>query len=143
MSHKLVKRNSDGSNLKLNNNGFGQPVLAHGYELDPTKKYIICLDDEMETQAAIMQAISIMGCTALTDYWDWLKSNGFSVDFPNPTNEFVSKYYGVKPLWKTDLSQGIVVKNVGDDDFYIVMECSRNVEGYKYTQVIMTLGGCI
>ena len=39
-------------------------------------------------------------------------------------------------------SQGIVVK-IDDDDFYIVMECSKKNKGYKNTKVILTLGGCL
>ena len=62
---------------------------------------------------------------------------------PNPTNEFVAKYYGLKPLWKTDYSQGIVVKNENDDDFYIVMECSNKNKGYKHTKIILTPDGCL
>lgn len=62
---------------------------------------------------------------------------------PNPTNDFVEKSYGVKPLWRTELSQGIVVKEESDDDYYIVMECSRLNEGFKYTQIIVTLNGCL
>ncbi len=29
-----------------------------------------------------------------------------------------------------------------DDDYYVVLECSRQNEGFKYTQIIVTLGGC-
>ena len=61
----------------------------------------------------------------------------------NPTNDFVGKFYGKNSLWKTNLSQGLVVKNEKDDDYYIIMECSRENEGFKYTQVVLTLGGCI
>ena len=80
---------------------------------------------------------------ALKNYHAWLFENGFNVDSPNPTNEFVASYYGVKPLWKTDYSQGIVVKNENDSDYYIVMECSNKNKGYKHTKVILTPGGCI
>ena len=30
-----------------------------------------------------------------------------------------------------------------EDDYFIVMECSRLNEGFKYTQIILTLGGCM
>lgn len=128
--------------LKLNK-GFGQFVKAHGFELDATQKYIINMDDELEQQTDIMQAVHIMGLAALKDYHNWLRNNGFNVEMPNPTNDFVSSFYGVKPLWKTELSQGIIVKAENDDDYYIVMECSRQNEGFKYTQIILTLGGCV
>lgn len=128
--------------IKLNGN-FGQITVAHGYKLDPTKQYYISFEDELEEQQAIMMAVDLMGLPALKDYHKWLENNGFDVDMPNPTNDFVSKYFGVKPLWKTNLSQGIVVKAENDDDYYIIMECSRENIGFKYTQIIVTLGGCL
>ncbi|WP_312280293.1 hypothetical protein [Oscillibacter sp.] len=128
--------------LKLNEN-FGKTVITHGYELDPTEQYCFCLEDEFEQQQSIASAVMTMGLPALNDYHKWLKDNGFNVDMPNPTNNFVEPYFGAKPLWTTDLSQGIVVKDENDDDYYIVMECSRLNTGFKYTQIILTLGGCI
>lgn len=128
--------------IKLNKD-MGQVVLEHGYELDPTKEYVIDFDEEFEKQTAIMMTVQMMGLPAMNDYHNWLTTNGFNVEQPDPTNEFVSKYYGIKPLWSTELSQGIVVKAENDDDYYIVMECSRLNEGFKYTQIILTLGGCI
>ena len=62
---------------------------------------------------------------------------------PNPTNYFVVHFYGLKALWKTDLSQGIVVRAEKEDDYFIVMECSRLNEGFKYTQINLALGGCL
>lgn len=114
------------------------------YELDPTEQYVINVEEEMESQIAILSSFQIMGAPpALKNYHAWLFENGFNVDSPDPTNEFVSKYYGIKPLWKTSFSQGIVVKNESDEDYYIVMECSSKNKGYKHTKVILTLGGCI
>ena len=81
------------------------------YELDPTQEYIINLEEEFEYQASILSAFQIMGPPpAIKNYHAWLFTNGFDVEQPNPTNEFVSSYYGVKPLWKTDFSLGIAVK---------------------------------
>lgn len=118
--------------------------LSDGYVLDPSEKYVINIEEEMEFQMAILKSFQIMGpAPALKNYHAWLYENNFNVDMPNPTNEFVAQYYGIKPLWKTDFSQGIVVKSDSDDDYYIVMECSRENRGYKYTQVILTLGGCL
>ena len=62
---------------------------------------------------------------------------------PNPANSFVDQFYGKKALWKTDLSQGIVVRAENEDDYFIVMGCSRVNEGFKYTQIILALGGCL
>lgn len=78
----------------------------------------------------------------ITNY-AWLYENGFNLDAPNPTNEVVAPYYGVKPLWKTPYSQGIVVMAEGDSDYYIVMECSSKNKGYKHAMIILTMGGCL
>lgn len=127
--------------IKLNQNS---ETIIGGYILNPTEKYVINLAEEMEFQSAIMSSFQIMGGPpALKNYHAWLFENGFSVDAPNPTNEFVAPYYGVKPLWKTEYSQGIVVKAENDSDYFIVMECSDKNKGYKHTQIILTLGGCM
>lgn len=119
-------------------------ISVDGYRLDPTEKYVINLIEEMEFQQSIMMSFQIMGYPpALKNYHAWLFENGFSVEAPNPTNEFVAKYYGVKPLWKTGYSQGIVVKDEKDSDYFIVMECSNKNKGYKHTILILTLGGCM
>ena len=114
------------------------------YVLNPLEKYIINIDEEMESQMAILSSFQIMGAPpALKNYHAWLFENKFDVDTPNPTNEFVAPYYGVKPLWKTPYSQGIVVKAEDEEDYFIVMECSNKNKGYKNTMVILTLGGCL
>ena len=114
------------------------------YILDPTEKYVINIEEEMEFQKATMISFQLMGPPpALKNYHAWLYQNGFNVEMPNPTNEFVSQYYGVKYLWKTEYSQGVVVKDENDSDYYIVMECSDKNKGYKHAKVILTLSGCI
>lgn len=129
------------------NRDMGTLITSQGYRLDPTEKYYICLDDEIEHQAGILDTVRMMGLPAIDDYHNWLKDNGFDPEFPNPTNAFVSPYFGVQSLWSTELSQGIVVKNKEDDeeddDYYILMECSRQNEGFKYTQIVLTMGGCM
>lgn len=107
------------------------------------KKYIINIEDEFSQQQVILVTVQSMGLAAVQDYHKWLSDNGFDPVMPDPTNDFVAEYYGVKPLWSTDLSQGIVVKAENDDDYFIVMECSRLNDGFKYTQIIVTLGGCL
>ena len=140
--------NSESANNKCNiilNEEMGKSVNPQDFMLNPTQKYVIDLEFELPKQTAILTSIQVMGAPpAMSDYHKWLKENGFSQEMPNPTNEFVSEFYGKRPLWKTELSQGIVVKNCdpSDDDYYIVMECSRKNEGYKYTKIIVTLGGC-
>jgi len=128
--------------LKLNKE-FGKAAIAHGYELDSTEQYCIRMEDEITQQQSIASTVMTMGLPALNDYHKWLKENDLNVDMPNPTNSFVEPYFGNKPLWTTDLSQGIVVKDENDDDYYIVMECSRLNTGFKYTQIILTLAGCM
>lgn len=130
---------------KINlNDGLLQQTSADEYVLDPTEKYVINLEKEIGFQSAIMASFQIMGAPpALKNYHAWLYENGFNLDAPNPTNEVVAPYYGVKPLWKTPYSQGIVVMAEGDSDYYIVMECSNKNKGYKHTMVILTMSGCM
>lgn len=129
--------------LKLND-GMIQAQTIDGYKLVPTEKYVINLEEEKDFSIAVMQSIFTMGFPPAFKNWHaWLFENGFSTEVPNPTNEFVASYYGVKPLWKTPYSMGIVVKAEKDDDYYIVMECSEKNKGFKHTQIILTLGGCM
>lgn len=129
--------------IKLNEDA-GKITLIDEYILDPTEKYVIDIEEEMEFQMATMMSFQIMGPPpALKNYHAWLFENGFDVETPNPTNELVARYYGVKPLWKTDYSQGIAVKAENDSDYFIIMECSSKNKGYKHTQVVLTPGGCM
>ena len=119
-------------------------IWTDEYLLDPTEKYVINIEDEMESQMAVLSAFQTMGPPpAIKNYHAWLFENGFNVDAPNSTNEVVAPYYGVKPLWKTDYSQGIVVMAQNESDYFIVMECSSRNKGYKHTKVILTMSGCI
>lgn len=123
---------------KSRNNNNGE------YQLDSTEKYVINLEEELQFQTVVMTSFQIMGAPpALKNYHAWLFKNNFSYEMPNPTNEVVAPYYGVGPLWKTEYSQGIVVRAEDDDDYYIVMECSSKNKGYKHTKVILTMGGCM
>lgn len=118
--------------------------IGENYQLDPTEKYVINLEEELQFQMAISSSFQITGAPpALKNYHAWLYKNNFSYEMPNPTNEFVAPYYGVGPLWKTEYSQGIVVRAEENDDYYIVMECSSRNKGYKYIKVVLTLGGCM
>lgn len=129
--------------IKLNED-FGEITSIDEYELDPTEEYVIDVEEEMKFQTATMMSFKIIGPPpALKNYHAWLFENGFNVDVPNPKNEVVARYYGIKPLWKTAYSQGIVVKAENDSDYFIVMECSSKNKGYKHTKVILTLGGCV
>lgn len=130
--------------LSLNLMEINDDFTGEDYQLDPKEKYVINLEEEMQFQTAIMRSFQMMGPPpALKNYHTWLYKNNFSIDMPNSTNEVVATYYGVEPLWKTEYSQGIVVKAENDEDFYIVMECSEKNKGYKHTKVILTMGGCM
>lgn len=129
--------------IKLNDN-INKITPTDEYVLDTTEKYVIDIEKEIEFQMATAMSFQILGSPpALMNYHLWLFENGFNVEVPNPTNEVVARYYGVKPLWKTDFSQGIVVKAENNSDYFIIMECSNKNKGYKHTQVILTLGGCM
>lgn len=130
--------------IKIKLNEVKRKTTSDEYALEPTEKYVINLDEEMEFQTATLMAFQVMGAPpALKNYHAWLYENGFNVEMPNPTNEFVASYYGVKPLWVTPYSQGIVVRAENEDDYFIVMECSNKNRGYKYAKIILTLGGCM
>lgn len=130
--------------IKIKLNEVKRKTTSDEYGLDPTEKYVINLDEEMEFQTATLMAFQVMGAPpALKNYHAWLYENGFNVEMPDPTNEFVASYYGVKPLWVTPYSQGVVVRAENEDDYFIVMECSNKNRGYKYAKIILTLGGCM
>ena len=130
--------------IKIKLNEVKRKSTSDEYALDPTEKYVINLDEEMGFQTATLMAFQVMGAPpALKNYHAWLYENGFNVEMPDPTNEFVASYYGVKPLWVTPYSQGVVVRAENEDDYFIVMECSNKNRGYKYAKIILTLGGCM
>lgn len=128
--------------IKLNYSK-GKIDASKGYILDPKEEYVITLEDEFEEQSAILASVQMFPLTAIFDWHNWLAKNGISLDYINPSNSLVGKYYGKEPLWITELSQGLVMKNENDDDFYIVMECSRENEGFKRIQIVLTMGGCM
>ena len=131
---KKLKLNSDMKSVKT----------IDGYRLNPSEKYVINLEDEIDFAILTMQAARMFGFPPAFKNWHaWLFENGFSTETPNPTNKFVAKFYGVGPLWKTPYSMEIVVKAEEDDDYYIVMECSSKNIGFKHTQIILTMGGCL
>lgn len=121
--------------IKLNKN-MGKLEIAHGYVLDPRTEYVINYDDEMKEQYSFLLLTQMFDSLAINDYHKWLESNGFSSDFPNPTLDILKEHYGRKCLWKTELSQGLVMKDT-DDDYCIVMECSRLNTGFKYSQIVL------
>ena len=128
--------------IKLNDSIKENTIIGE-FILNPNEKYLINIEEELEYQIALLKSFQIMGPPpAIKNYHAWLYEHDFNIESPNPSNEFVESYYGVKPLWKTPYSQGIVVKAEGEDDFYIVLECSSKNKGYKNAQIILTLGGC-
>lgn len=139
-----TRREFEMKKISLNDLDKNENLNNGDYQLDPTEEYVINLEEELQSQKAIMTAFQIMGAPpALKNYHAWLFKNNFSYEVPNPTNEIVAPYYGVAPLWKTEYSQGIVVRAEDDDDYYIVMECSIKNKGYKHTKALLTMGGCM
>ena len=127
--------------IKLNQN---IDVNVKDYRLDPLKEYVIDIESETEEQVAIILKFKMVGLPdAIEDYHKWLEENGFDVEFPNPTNEFVKGFYGKKPLWVTERSQGLVVRSESEDKYFIVMEFVRPNDMYSNNQLILTLGGCM
>lgn len=87
---KKISLNDLDKNENLNNGD---------YQLDPTEEYVINLEEELQSQKAIMTAFQIMGAPpALKNYHAWLFKNNFSYEVPNPTNEIVAPYM-VLPLF--------------------------------------------
>ena len=123
--------------------GTTEITLNSGEEIDVKKKNVIDMDYEIYPQIEILTYFFIDGCSMIQDYYTWLKNNGFSETEPNPTNECVKKYYGNKPLWNTEKSKGIVVRDKNTDDYYIVMEGKENLQEYPKLQIVLTLGGCL
>lgn len=118
-------------------------VNSKDYKLDPSKEYVIDIDAETEEQVSIILKFKMVGLPdAIEDYHKWLEGNGLDVEFPNPTNEFVSGFFGKEPLWVTEKSQGLVVKSESEDKYFIVMEFVRPNDMYTRNQIILTLGGC-
>ena len=123
--------------IKLNDN-IGTVVVAHDYVLDPKEEYLINFEEEKASQDIIALTVQTMGMPkALDDYHQWLKDNNLINKVPS--NKLVKDYFGKAPLWKTDYSQGIVVKIENHDDYAIIMECSRLNTGYKYTKCIVAI----
>lgn len=130
---------------KIKLNSYKDMTKTNRYYLNPKVKYVIEYEKELQSQAIIMQTVHTVGFPkAINDYHNWLEKNGFDSNNPNPTNDFVSKFYGKKPLWFTENSIGIVVKtdDPSDEDYFIVTECSDKNFGYSHTQIILTLAGC-
>ena len=68
--------------IKLNDK-LKMETSIDGYKLDPTEKYVINIEEEMEFQIAIMMSFKIMGPPpALKNYHAWLFENGFNVNEP-------------------------------------------------------------
>ena len=115
-----------------------------GYALDPGCQYVIDADVESLRSILLFELFRQCGFPpAIKNWHSWLFKHGFSAKVPNVTNSSVAECYGVKPLWRTDYSQGVVVRAVGEDDYFVVMECSRACVGYRHLQILLTPGGCL
>ncbi|MFT8988375.1 MAG: hypothetical protein ABF966_09110 [Bifidobacterium psychraerophilum] len=118
--------------------------MWHGYVLCPTSEYVINLKDEESEQDAILRAVQAVGePPALVDYRQWLTKNGCDVVVPNSIKGLVKEHYGKKALWENEFSRGIVVKAEGEDDYYIVVECSHRNKSFEYAQIVVNPSGCV
>lgn len=121
--------------IKLNKD-FGQTVKKReGYLLKGDVKYLIDYREERDTQTAIMSSISIMGPPqGLKDYHEWLKRN--NTNESKLSLKLLERHYGKKPSMETTYSQGLVMKDAMGK-YFIVLDCSRENPGYKYSQIII------
>lgn len=119
--------------------------MSYGrYALDPGCQYVIDAHVESLRSIRLFELYTQCGFPPAIKIWHaWLFKHGFSVEVPNVTNSSVAEYYGVKPLWCADYSQGVVVRAVGEDDYFVVMECGHACVGYQHLQVLLTPSGCL
>lgn len=123
--------------MKINlNPDFGMAVRKRdGYLLRGDIKYLIDYEEEASVQEAIMASVLVMGPPeGLKDYHRWLKRNKTNEE--NMNLELLDMHYGIKSLWETKYSQGLVMKDI-QGKYYIVLDCSRENTGYKYSQIIV------
>lgn len=141
-------------NFSLKGN-MGLLVPPHGFELNAENELVFDFIADSDIIANTIYISSILGWPrAMEDFWNWCEKNNFPslVGTDEISGEvkrvwripedFVKEYYGKKSLWKTEYSQGIVVREKNSDDYYIVVECSRENEGWKYARILVTPGGC-
>lgn len=119
--------------------------MSYGrYALDPGCQYVIDAHVESLRSIRLFELYTQCGFPPAIKIWHaWLFKHGFSVEVPNVMNSSVAEYYGVKPLWCADYSQGVVVRAVGEDDYFVVMECGHACVGYQHLQVLLTPSGCL
>lgn len=134
----------------------GLLVPPHGFELNAEEELVFDFIADSDVIAYVPVTASIMGWPrGMEDFWNWCEENNFPSDVGvdemfsgevkrgwSVPEDFVKEYYGKKPLWTTKYSQGIVVREKNDDDYYVVVECSRENEGWKYARILATPGGC-
>ena len=131
------------SELLILNSDLAAGAACGGYALDPKCRYVIDAHDEGLRSIKLFELFKQYGFPPAVKNWHaWLFKHGFSAEVPNLTNSSVAKYYGVKPLWRTDYSQGLVVRAIDEDDYFVVMECGHACVGYVHLQILLTPGGC-
>ena len=142
-------------NFSLKNN-IGLLVPPHGFELNAEEELVFDFIADADVIAGAPYVAMVMGWPrAMEDFWNWCEENDFpsNVDVDEMISgevkqswsvpeEAVKEYYGKKPLWTTKYSQGIVAREKNSDDYYVVVECSRENEGWKYARILATPGGC-
>lgn len=125
----------------------GKLEKAHGYELTGTNKYVIIEDENYFVHnTQMLCTIEMLGGIKNPDCNRVIKAfNKYSRQLcPTGNKNELAKYYGKGHMWKDENTQGIVVKLIDDDisTYEILVECSRNCTGFKYSKFIPTDAEC-
>lgn len=136
-------------NFTFIDENLGKWVPSHGYTVNPYKKHVF--DSEKDWEAIALTMFTIGACgqpKAFEDYWKWCEENNVptsvidGIKTYHIPNELAAKFYGEGPLWETPYSQGIVIREKKEDDYYVMLECSKNNPGWKYAKILLTPYGC-
>ena len=76
-----TRREFEMKKISLNDLDKNENLNNGDYQLDPTEEYVINLEEELQSQKAIMTAFQIMGAPpALKNYHAWLFKNNFRAE---------------------------------------------------------------
>ena len=125
----------------------GKPELAHGYELEESEKYFVkYTEDFFRYNVNTCFTIEIFGGVSNPDCFRVVKDfNNFMNTFKNKSfkeqQKFFKNMWGKQFLWNNKYTRGIVVKlvepdNINDFTYQVLVECSRECTGFKYTKFI-------
>lgn len=121
--------------------------IPHNYELNESEKYFVkYTEDFFKYNCETCFTIEMLGGINNPDCYRVIKDfNNFMKTLENkPFKEqqaFLKARWGKQFLWDNEFTRGIVVKLVEPDDvtdfrYHVLVECSRECTGFKYTQWI-------